>query len=373
MLFRSLVAASAVSLSASAFLVVPEVHPSAQAPPNLPATNAVELGDSQSKTFELICDDCPFPETAEDGVVTWSENTKSALQLDFHVENGNLYVNNAHIFPVTLDSVETVTAVQRRESDGQETEPLKLGFALMALPLAPPQDDMELLQIRFSPLDIDGHPAPLDTVSLTAIQTNAGDLFILRTEVELPAGQDDHASWKMCNGDTQCLRQLIFDRIRALVQSAQAHMMNLKSKLGFGKGCHGKPHVPHHKPGHPGPDFDESEEGHRHRGHPHHPHHHHRHMSGLRRTVFRIVRFVIVPAVLGIFAGLTASAIGMLVGQAVVFLWMRYRRGSQPARSASTLEQGDVSEKAILLMEEEVHSEELPPYTDEDHALSDPK
>jgi hypothetical protein len=96
-------------------------------------------------------------------------------------------------------------------------------------------------------------------------------------------------------------------------------------------------------------------------------------MNGVRRTLFRVVRFIIVPAVLGIFAGLTASAIGMLVGQAVVFLWMRYRRGTKPAGSASTLEQGDFSEKAVLLMEEEVSNEELPPYTDDEHAPLDTK
>lgn len=292
-------------------------------------------------------------------------------ELNFRTENGNLYVNDAHIFPVTFDSVDAVTAVQRRESDGKETKPLKLGFALMALPLAPPQDDMELLQIRFSPLDIDGHPAPLDTVSITAIQTTAGELFILRSEIELPAGQDDHASWKKCNGDTQCLRHLIFDRIRALVSSAQAHMMNLKSKLGLGKSCHGKPHSTNHKLGHPGPNFGEFEEGHRFQGQ--HPRPHHHHMNRLRRTLFRVVRFVIVPAVLGIFAGLTASAIGMLVGQAVVFLWMRYRRGSRSSRSASALEQGDISEKAVLLMEDEVPNEELPPYTDDEHTPLDTK
>ncbi|EED12930.1 conserved hypothetical protein [Talaromyces stipitatus ATCC 10500] len=362
MLFRSLVAASALSLSASAFLVVPEV----QQPNDLPVTHALELEDAQSEKFQLLCDDCPFPETVSDGIVRWTENTKSSLELNFHAENGNLYVNDAHIFPVTFNSVETVKAVQRRESDGKETEPLTLGFALMALPLAPPQDDLELLQIRFSPLDIDGHPAPLDTVSITAIRTTAGELFILRAEVELPAGEDDHASWKECNGDTECLRHLIFDRIRALVQAAQAHMMNLKSKLGFGKGCHGKSLPGHRKAGHHGPGFGEVEEGHQ----PPHPHHRHRHMHGLRRTLFAIIRFVIVPAVLGIFAGLTASAIGMLVGQAVVFLWMRYRRGSKNIRSTSSLEQGTESEKAILIMEEEVSNEEdLPPYNDEHHAL----
>lgn len=288
-------------------------------------------------------------------------------ELKIRADDGNLYVNDAHIFPVTFDSVETVKAVQRRESDGQETEPLKLGFALMALPLAPPQDDMELLQIRFSPLDIDGHPAPLDTVSITAIQTASGELFILRTEVELPAGEDDHASWKKCNGEMQCLRHLIFDRIKALVHSAQAHMMNLKSKLGLGMGCHGKAHGAHRKPGHRRPEMGDFEEGmpedHHFDGQPPHPHHHH--MHGLRRTLFRVVRYIFVPALLGIFAGLTASAIGMLFGHAIVFLWMRYRRGTS-TRSTSNLEQGTLSEKAVLMEEEGVSIEELPPYSDED-------
>lgn len=79
MLFRSLVAASALSLSASAFLVVPEVHHPSQEHNSLPATHAVEIGDVHSKTLELLCDDCPFPETQEDGVVSWSEDTKSSL------------------------------------------------------------------------------------------------------------------------------------------------------------------------------------------------------------------------------------------------------------------------------------------------------
>ncbi|OKL57699.1 hypothetical protein UA08_07059 [Talaromyces atroroseus] len=364
MLFRSLVAASALSLGASAFLVVPETDHHH----NLPVAHAIELEDARTETVQLACDDCPFPETGSDGVVTWTEATRSSLDLKFRAQDGSLYVNDARIFPVSPDTVEMVKAVQRRESDGQETENLNLGFALMAFPLAPPRDDMELLQIRFSPLDIDGHPAPLDTVSITVIQTAAGELFIIQTEVELPAGQDDHDSWKNCKGDIQCVRHLVFNRIRALVRSAQAHMMNLKSKLGLGIGCHGKPQAPpHHKPGHhrqgAGKFAEDDHEGdHEGHGHPH-PHHHHNH--GLRRTLFHIVRFILAPAILGILAGLTASAIGMLFGQAIVFLWMRYRRATS-SRSTSSLEQGSASEKAVL-MEEDLN-EELPPYTDDDHA-----
>lgn len=78
MMFRSLVAASALSLSASAFLVVPEVHPS-QDHDSLPAAHAVELEEYRGETFQLFCDSCPFPETAADGVVAWAEDTQSSL------------------------------------------------------------------------------------------------------------------------------------------------------------------------------------------------------------------------------------------------------------------------------------------------------
>lgn len=272
-------------------------------------------------------------------------------------------MNDAVVFPVVPTVPVDVKAVQRRVADGAETEPLKLGFALVAVPLAPPQDDMELMQIRFSPLDIEGHPVPLDTVSLSVVKTATGDLFIARTEIEPPAGQDDHESWERCGGEVRCLRRLIFVRIQALVQSARAHMMNLKAKIMFGgKGCHGKSRMGHMKHGHHG--LEEASE-HKHSGHHMGPHaHHHRH--AWRRTFLRIVRFIVVPAILGVLAGLTASAVGMVVGQFIVFVWTRFRRNitSQPT---SVLEQGTVSEKEIL-MAQDAEADDLPPYSDEEQA-----
>ena len=38
------------------------------------------------------------------------------------------------------------------------------------------------------------------------------------------------------------------------------------------------------------------------------------------------VKIAFVPILIGIAFGMAASAIGMLVGQAVVLLWIRYRR-----------------------------------------------
>ena len=51
-------------------------------------------------------------------------------------------------------------------------------------------------------------------------------------------------------------------------------------------------------------------------------------MAMVLRTTFKVV---FVPVLIGIAFGMAASAIGMLVGQAVVFLWMKYRGTSREA------------------------------------------
>jgi hypothetical protein len=73
------------------------------------------------------------------------------------------------------------------------------------------------------------------------------------------------------------------------------------------------------------------------------------------------VRFILLPAVLGVLAGLTASAVGMLVGQAIVFLWQRYR-GTEPEEHKAAWERGDACEKQGLMAESE---EVLPEYIED--------
>lgn len=46
------------------------------------------------------------------------------------------------------------------------------------------------------------------------------------------------------------------------------------------------------------------------------------------RTTFKVV---FVPILIGVAFGMAASAVGVLLGQAVVFLWTKYRRTPQVA------------------------------------------
>lgn len=61
---------------------------------------------------------------------------------------------------------------------------------------------------------------------------------------------------------------------------------------------------------------------------PAHIHHHHGLVHSFVVGIKRAVSFVLFPILVGIAVGVTASAVGMAVGQLMVFLWVRYRRCS---------------------------------------------
>ena len=68
------------------------------------------------------------------------------------------------------------------------------------------------------------------------------------------------------------------------------------------------------------------------------------------KTTFKVV---LVPILIGVAFGMAASAIGMLVGQFVVFLWMKYRGTSREA----AYEPLDTDEKEAPPAYQDVHQE----------------
>lgn len=85
-----------------------------------------------------------------------------------------------------------------------------------------------------------------------------------------------------------------------------------------------------------------------------HVHVHHRSwLHGLAVGIKRVFSFILFPILVGIAFGVTASAVGMLIGQLVVLLWMRYRRSST---SEATYERLGSDEKEGLPAYEEVES-----------------
>lgn len=268
--------------------------------------------------------------------------------MNFSIEDALLLANGRQIFPPPPPS--TITAVQHRVPDGAKSDPIPLGYALEVMPLAASEDEpaVELLAVRFTVLDLDGYPVPLNTVVINLVHDGKGNFYIAKTDIEETA--PNPVSWRQCHGKPSCLRTLLFNRMRALFASAKSRVFGMASKMRGSKGCHKLNRPDAWTQGQP--------------GHANHPHNQMQHMyrAGLERTVSQIVHFVLIPAILGILAGLTASAIGMLVGQVIVALWLRYRR-SKGQQSNASLEQGSESEKQGLMAES---ADELSPaYTDE--------
>ena len=81
--------------------------------------------------------------------------------------------------------------------------------------------------------------------------------------------------------------------------------------------------------------------------------HHH---STFSRMAHRFAHMVLVPVLFGIAAGATASALGLLVGQVIVFIWLRYRGGRKGAYQH--VEEGE--EVDVVMLEKEG----LPKYED---------
>lgn len=256
-----------------------------------------------------------------------------------------LLANGRQIFPPPPSHV---TAVQRRVDDGAESEPVSLGYALEVVPMAESADEsgLELLSIRFTVLDLDGRPVPLDTVAIGLIHDGEGKFYIAKTDIEETAPK--HVSWKQCSGKPNCLRKLLADRIRTLFAAAKSRVLGLASKMPGSKACHGTSAVPQ-------PDGDSPvwTQGHLDHMHPGHADGHHR----WERIISRIVRFVLIPATLGFLAGWAAGALGMLLAKLIVSLWTRNRR-SNSQQTNPQLERGTESEKQSLMV---VSADDLPP------------
>ncbi|KAE8348785.1 hypothetical protein BDV28DRAFT_77771 [Aspergillus coremiiformis] len=354
---RSLFLGSAAVLGANAFLVVPEVEVEPVASEaEFASLHPVETHASQQQRVDLLCTECPFREVTENGKVSWTDGFQTALSLNFSIEDGFLLANGHQIFPPPPPTI--ITAVQRRLSDGEESDPIPLGYAVEMLPLpSPPEEPVDLVAVRFTVLDLDSHPVPLNTVAINLIHDHKGNLYMVKTDIE--DNTPNRVSWRQCRGKPMCLRRLLFNRIRALFAAAKARMLGI---MGTKPHC-GRPRPSHHDGmGPEGVPFSSEAEGHMGRpGHSHH-HLHHGHHGNWERTVSRVVRFIVIPAALGVLAGLAASAVGMLIGQVVVFLWQRYRRSDRQ----ESLEQGTTSEKQGLMTET---TDDLPPaYSDEEGA-----
>jgi hypothetical protein len=275
------------------------------------------------QALDLPCMKCPVATSQG-----WVRDVESKLRLQFSIhddiDTDKLYLNGFQIYPAQVAQSDPLTALQlAANADENSFLPnLRLGYELRITPVVKSeQDQLELINIQLQIIEIankfvDG----LESVELKLLKTPSGKLMIgdLKTAPTTNPGSKD------CKSLVCKLRVILANKLG-----------QLKPKKG---GC--MKTRPHKAASHP--------EGGRHGHGSHGPHRHHNH-HGLARffhALKSIALHILIPVFIGVVAGFTASLIGMIVGQAVVFLWRTfYRRGRKGAYSKVQQDETTVSRK----------------------------
>ncbi|EXJ91559.1 hypothetical protein A1O3_00107 [Capronia epimyces CBS 606.96] len=311
MYLTSALVASALALRASAFLVPLEVSNAAEQAKSELAALLTKTG----RTVDLDCPGCPFFGIEDTTKLQYNVETK--IHLEFNVgSNQDLTINGRPIIPTNPDTPSLVAAPQIRAEDGEQTAPIPLDFAYEKLPpvTSAEEPDKTILPFRLTIVGLNMHPVTVDSLAIDILQTPDHTSVVRITNIpfeDTPGATtcDTSSNWSLCR-----LRAIVAARIQSIVDAARAHAHGAKGWVS-GKGCKGKKFGKegvHHKHGH----------GHHMGGH----HHRHHRLHRLGRMMHKTLRFFVIPALLGVIGGLMASAIGMLVGQSISYLWIRFHR-----------------------------------------------
>lgn len=281
--------------------------------------------------------------------------------LEFNARGHDFNLNGHPLLPFEKAQQAQSTAItvrQTRLDTKEQSLNVNLNFAMEVMPAIPSiplphKDQVSLIPIEFTVLGLNGVPVKVNTISFKLIETPDKDLVLVRSE-EIPFQETPGAEtcegarpWSLCR-----LKAIIMARVKAMMEAAKEKTDKvqgwIKEKAHHCKGK--RPHKSAHKDGdHPHPPHW--------RGHKHHNKHHRYHRLG--HMLHQTFRFFIIPALLGVIGGLTASAIGMLVGQAIVLIWFKtYRQGRRgPLHLVQQEMVVEVEEKDELLGQED----DMPP------------
>lgn len=257
-------------------------------------------------------------------------------------DSSSVQINGQTVFsPNGLLPPPALTASQIRVSDSAASRPRHVGYVFAVRPaLSFEHEKAEIISLQFNVLDLEGVPAKVDTLQVDLLK-NSGGLAIVRI-FSIPFDQSPGA--KECTTSLCQLHAITIARVRAILEAARARAHAVGNWMKTG--CHGKKHGGNQA----GPATGD---------HPHYPHHGHHKMHRFRRILRQTLRFFIIPALLGVIGGLLASAVGMLVGQALVYLWLRFHRGGQRGNIRIVEVATSEDEKEAL-----VDAEDLPQYDD---------
>lgn len=185
---------------------------------------------------------------------------------------------------------------------------------------------MELLPMSFQITSVEGNAVNPPELTINLLKDAEGRLMIASFQA-VPAIEATPA-----DQEKECKEWPLFCKWRSIL----ADRIEKMKKMGKGKDCHGRPHG-HGRPNSMEEETTEGKPPHRfHPGKPHHhPHHRphhmghegHRHHGGHRFHMFlrRAFFTILIPILIGIFAGTLTYLIGMAVGCLVAITIARFR------------------------------------------------
>jgi len=273
---------------------------------------------TQLSTVRLPCKTCPVAVPNKGARYTWIDGVDNYLSLEFSVvpQDGSgadaLFLNGVQIYPPRFDQLpEPLTALQvAAGTDPSEAanQNLRLGYELAFRPEQKSNaDHLEFIAMHFQIVEIaDKFIDGLEDLKVKLIKTPAGKIMI--ANVELTATTNPPTDPRKNLEDCKTL----ICRFRAIVAGKLSYKKAMKGDCGSKKSNYSVP--THHK---------------HHSGHRHHHHGHHNGFGRLMHAARSIAIHVLIPIFIGVAVGLTASIIGMIAGQIIVFFWRAIYRNGQ--------------------------------------------
>lgn len=320
-LLSTVLSAAVVVLPASAFLL----------PPNTDVGTQKFSEPASQSTLVLDCPGCPFAVGEKDGQYVWAQDVvESSLLLNFSLAGEKIFLNDKVFHPMEFPNLHAFYAPQIRKSESdslpEQTIPVRLGYGLEALH-GEHVEGQDWFKLQFTVFDLAGRQVHIDTVKIKYAYDQEGHIpTVLIGTIPVDAPGSPSAIGMDCKNSLCRMKAMIMAKIKEAMQRVKLAAEQAKnSKAGaWVKGCHNKfkGGRPHHGKTHD----DKSRPHHR----PHHggrPHHHEH--KDLRDRIRHFIRAIIVPVILGAFAGIAAGAIGMVAGHALAYLWIKYARGGR--------------------------------------------
>lgn len=339
-----------------------------------PSMTAAELGEDNTlealainptkRTIAVECPGCAVA-TLEDKTLNWEKDAGNAFLLDFEVggHEDSLEVDGVQLYPPTFAIASQpfyVTQINPKSEDGLRLRVTGYTFHFNSAETVS-EAGLELLPMTFQITSIESTPMNPPSITINLLKDPSGRLTIASFDAKKSIEATPIEQAKECKQwPLLCKwKGIMADRIE-----------NLKH-MGKGRpGCHNRPHGmrPH---GHHNPMADEMFKGkpphrfrpgghHRpphhmeHNGHRHHHGHHHRMHMFLRRAFFTIL----VPILIGIFAGTLTYLLGMALGCLIAITVAKFRG----QRYQSIALEENVEEVAVDERSEKQEYAELPAY-----------